>query len=81
MKKIMIDTPCGQMEGISDEEVRKFLGIRYATAGRWEYPKEITSWQGIYSALHFGAAPDQKRAYTTEISQTDGLENMSLCSM
>ena len=53
MKEIEIETPCGIVKGIHEDQINKFLGIRYGTAGRWEYPREVTSWEGVYSALHF----------------------------
>lgn len=69
MKEIEIETPCGIVKGICEDQINKFLGIRYGTAGRWEYPREVTSWEGVYSALHFGAAPVQKRAFLHEESR------------
>ena len=63
MNTVTIHTSCGTVEGISDGGVNKFLGIRYATAKRWEYPKEVTHWEGVYKAYTFGAAPIQKRSY------------------
>lgn len=65
-EQVIIDTPCGKLQGIEEDRVYKFLGIRYATAGRWEYPLEVTKWEGIYEAVRFGAAPIQKRAYMEE---------------
>ncbi|GHV15938.1 carboxylic ester hydrolase [Spirochaetia bacterium] len=63
MENIVLNTPCGQIEGISDNGVRRFLGIRYAAAGRWEYPKEVTHWEGVFTAKQYGSAPIQERAY------------------
>lgn len=63
MENILVNTPCGVVEGASDGRVRRFLGIRYATAGRWEYPVEVTHWDGVYQAHDFGAAPIQQRSY------------------
>lgn len=65
MQTIRVKTPCGEVEGFSEDGIRHFLGIKYAEAGRFEYPKEVTSWDGVYSALHFGPAPIQERAYVT----------------
>lgn len=62
-EQVSINTPCGRLLGIDEEGVHKFLGIRYATAGRWEYPQEVTGWEGTYEAVRFGAAPIQKRTY------------------
>lgn len=38
--------------------VCKWLGIPYATAGRWERPRK-TSWEGSKSCLEFGPIPMQ----------------------
>jgi carboxylesterase type B len=38
-KSVLINTLCGDIEGVSELGMRKFLGIRYATARRWEYAK------------------------------------------
>ena len=67
MKKI-INTPCGQVQGIASglENVTAFKGIRYATAGRWEYPTEVTSWEGIYDASQYGACCYQPRSFYNE---------------
>ena len=37
----IVNTPCGPVKGSSCavEGVRAFKGIRYAMAGRWEYPR------------------------------------------
>ena len=54
MSKI-ITTPCGQVQGTACrlDNVTAFKGIRYATAGRWEYPTPVTHWDGIYDAYKF----------------------------
>ena len=44
MKEIVINTPCGQVKGISEDKVNMFLGIRYGTAERFEYAQEVTHW-------------------------------------
>ena len=51
MKEIEIETPCGIVKGIREDQINKFLGIRYGTAGRWEYPREVTSWGKVFT-LH-----------------------------
>ena len=63
MKEIYLDTPCGSIKGVSEEGVSRFLGIRYATAARFEYAEEVTHWDGVYEALDYGAAPIQMRTY------------------
>lgn len=63
MKEICLDTPCGKVKGVSEDGVNRFLGIRYATASRFEYAEEVTHWDGVYEALDYGAAPIQMRTY------------------
>ena len=48
----IVNTPCGAVRGCQGNlpGVVAFKGIRYATAGRWEYPVQITSWEGTYDA-------------------------------
>lgn len=47
--------PCGPVQGKAAQEgVTAFRGIRYATAGRWEYPARVKHWDGVYDATNFG---------------------------
>ena len=64
----LIHTPCGQIQGTKSriENVVAFKGIRYATAGRWEYPTQVTSWDGVYDATNYGACSYQPRAFYNE---------------
>ena len=52
----LIQTPCGPIQGCDCARagVVAFKGIRYATAGRWEYPKLVTGWDGTYDATSPG---------------------------
>lgn len=51
--KQLIKTPCGEIKGTTCQwdGVIAFKGIRYATAGRFEYPQIVTKWDGIYVTL------------------------------
>jgi para-nitrobenzyl esterase len=51
----------GNLEGVA-----AYKGIRYATAGRWEYPKQVTSWEGTYDATAYGSCSYQPRAFYNE---------------
>ena len=64
----IIKTPCGEIKGIKTkyDGVVAYKGIRYATAGRFEYPKEVTSWNGVYDATNYGACAYQARAFYNE---------------
>ena len=64
----LIHTPCGQLQGTTCQwpGVAAFKGIRYAIAGRWEYPTAVTSWDGIYDATQYGHCSYQPRAFYNE---------------
>ena len=64
----IVSTPCGQVQGCAGRVngVAAYKGIRYATAGRWEYPKQITAWAGIYDATQYGNCSYQPRAFYNE---------------
>ena len=64
----IVNTPCGQIKGSSGRVpgTVAYKGVRYATAGRWEYPKQVTSWEGIYDASCYGSCCYQPRAFYNE---------------
>lgn len=61
-------TPCGDIRGTACQwpGVTAFKGIRYATAGRWEYPRPVTKWPGVYDATRYGNCSYQPRAFYDE---------------
>lgn len=63
-----LQTDCGAIQGTTgtDPAVSAYLGIRYAQAGRWEYPTLTGAWQGIYDATHYGPCCIQQRTYQPE---------------
>ena len=65
MGKYAINTPCGEIRGADCrlDGVIAFKGIRYATAGRWEYPKQVTAWDGVYDATKYGNCCYQPRTF------------------
>lgn len=64
----IINTPCGSLRGVPTKRsgVIAYKGIRYATAGRFEYPTEVTSWEGVYDATEYGACSYQPRSFYNE---------------
>ena len=64
----LIQTPCGLIKGIKSnvEGVIAFKGIRYAVANRFEFPNEVTSWDGVYDASKYGNCSYQPRAFYNE---------------
>ena len=68
----IIQTPCGAVQGCAGRVpgTVAYKGIRYATAGRWEYPKQVTAWEGIYDATHYGHCAYQARSFVNEAELT-----------
>ena len=64
----IVSTPCGPLRGCPGRVsgTVAFKGIRYATAGRWEYPTQVTSWEGTYDATAYGHCSFQPRAFYDE---------------
>lgn len=70
---MLVKTKHGMVEGIRDGKYRKFLGIPYAVAGRFEAPREY-DWEGVLHAGAFGKrsiqswkqAPGQSREEFSE---------------
>lgn len=63
MNYIEYNTPCGAVRGIDAEKYAEFRGIRYAVAERFEYPKIVKHWNGVYDATVFGDCAYQHRAF------------------
>ena len=64
----IINTPCGKIKGIQidNEDIIAYKGVRYASAKRFEYPIQVTSWQGVYDASKYGNCSYQPRAFYDE---------------
>ncbi|MBQ8771665.1 MAG: carboxylesterase family protein [Clostridia bacterium] len=63
----IVNTRCGAVQGVQlSNGTIAYKGIRYATAGRFEYPTEVTSWEGIYDASDYGACAYQARSFVNE---------------
>ncbi len=64
----IVNTPCGAVRGTAGRVAgtAAYKGIRYATAGRWEYPVQVTGWDGVYDATQYGACSYQPRAFYNE---------------
>lgn len=56
------NTAQGQVMGVMNGGTMAFLGIPYATAGRFEEPQKVEPWEGVRSAQSYGTIcpiPDQ----------------------
>ena len=64
----IVNTPCGAVQGTAGRVpgTVSYKGIRYATAGRWEYPKQVTHWEGVYDASQYGPCSYQPRSFYNE---------------
>ena len=64
----IVKTPCGEVRGTAGRVAGTvaYKGIRYATAGRWEYPQQVTGWDGTYDATQYGSCSYQPRAFYDE---------------
>ncbi len=64
----LVNTPCGPVQGCPGRVpgTAAYKGIRYATAGRWEYPRQVTAWEGTYDATQYGSCACQPRAFYNE---------------
>ena len=63
-----VQTPCGMIRGTAGRVAgtAAYKGIRYATAGRWAYPVQVTAWDGVYDATQYGKCCYQPRAFYDE---------------
>ena len=64
----LVNTPCGPVQGAAGRipGTAAYKCIRYATAGRWEYPRQVTGWDGVYDATAYGHCSYQPRAFYNE---------------
>ena len=62
----IVNTPCGKVRGVKINDTVAFKGIRYATAERFAYPKEVIAWDGVYDASEYGACAYQPRSFYNE---------------
>ena len=52
---LCIETASGVVEGISAKSMKRWLGIPYATAERFDLPRPVTRWSGVRNATKLGA--------------------------
>ncbi len=76
MNAIISATPCGPIQGtILESGALAYRGIRYASAGRWEYPQRTTRWEGTYDATQFGPNAMQRDAFMPKSDTPDFYEH------
>ena len=63
MQSVEKVTPCGAVRGIETERCLEFRSIRYAHAGRFQYPTPVKSFEGVYDATAFSDCCYQHRAF------------------
>ncbi len=62
MKELRIETECGKLKGLEDDRCRRFLGVPFATAERFQYAVPVGHWDGVLDATKPGPACPQNRA-------------------
>ena len=65
---VFLDTPCGRIRGLRREGYLLFQGIDFAHAGRWEDPKVVEHWEGVYDATRQGPLCSQHLEFHKEYS-------------
>ena len=63
METVVLQTACGPVKGLQDRDCRRFLGIPYARARRFEYAAPAERWDGVLDAAAPGAACPQNRGW------------------
>lgn len=63
MNTVKLKTECGDIVGLDNGSYVEFRGIKYADAGRWEYPVVTNRWDGVYDATAFGDCCYQHRGF------------------
>ena len=63
MNTVKLKTECGDIVGLDNGSYVEFRGIKYADAGRWEYPVVTDRWDGVYDATAFGDCCYQHRGF------------------
>ena len=66
METKVVKTSMGDIRCREYENRLEFRGIKYATAGRWQYPKVIEKWDGVLDATEYGPCCPQERAFTVD---------------
>lgn len=56
---IVVDAPCGKLEGVRKGAINVFKGVPYATARRWRAAERVAPWAGMRPARVAGAMAPQ----------------------
>ena len=64
-------TPFGTISGVCDGQTIAWLGLRYATARRWEAPQMVQPWNGTFNATTYAPSCAQSPSWegTANISE------------
>lgn len=62
-KIVTIDTGHGAVRGVETDRCRRFLGVPFAHAGRFEYARPVDAWEGTLDAERTGPSCPQNRAW------------------
>ncbi|KAK7031810.1 carboxylic ester hydrolase [Favolaschia claudopus] len=59
-----VSLPYGTFEGFNSGNLTQFLGLPFAQAGRFEYPREPSTFSGVQKAIKYGPACPQQHEST-----------------
>ncbi len=79
----VVTTSAGSVEGVIDEGIYTFKGIRYGAdtsgAGRFMPPRKPTPWKGVKPALQYGpACPQTRPGETSRLSEGESEDCLTL---
>lgn len=64
---LQVKTQAGVVEGIAEDDIKKFLGVQFAEAPvgdlRWKAPQPVKAWEGVRDAKAFGNDPMQPNVF------------------
>ena len=71
--RVIVETENGKILGNREGNCLEFLGVPYASAGRFEYPEPSGKWEGILDATEMGAACPQYRQWFAHLDVPERL--------
>ena len=68
---LIVKTTAGPVQGIRSGNLNAFLGIPYASAGRWEAPQDPAPWSEPFQANQYGPICPQAQANVSDFVDSD----------
>ena len=81
MTELIVETRAGKVEGEQISRMRRFRGIPYAHAPRFEAPAAVEPWEGVRPAIRFGHQCPQHMGPKIRPEMFDGPDHGEDCLM